>query len=530
MPRVIRYNSSVEVMRGSVIMKGKDKKSLRERDEIQMAFVEILNKLKAINMFIDKNPASLDIDNRINLENDARDLRNRFVELFSQASASVFSVSETKAHAGVIEEVFNQIKDKIGTTRKFQDEFEDEEVNLIDMDDAEIQSINSEVQSDLGKEKSTQPRQLYSDKKSRLEQDIEDDIKGLEKSQIDKRKLLDDMRNGYFDYKENKIIDTNTQGIMYDQFSLTDVKKVLDVSRGAIRLKKPEELESQISKVRALRGQLKSALANISYKSDVEKAFAFAIKIAIMELKKMESALKNEQKNINEATLNKRPAEQVLEGDTSKKARREPGKLKRLIESARSSSQEGQSSNQSLVTISLNEKKITNAITQVLASVSISMDFIVNATRYNTYKDQIAKATLDNIPEIQKNLDEARNHIIDALGFKNEFQVLENLANNPSVLSSKENAHRLLEGASKMIKVLNSELEKLEKKQKTVERLGQGGSNSKLGKALDAAEDVINISLIKLDQIKAKAVQHLPPAERKAEEERLFKLDIPSKK
>ncbi len=161
-------------------------------------------------------------------------------------------------------------------------------------------------------------------------------------------------------------------------------------------------------------------------------------------------------------------------------------------------------------------------ITIDLDKISAGIDALINSRGFSSRSVQPLKAVADYNslradiassktvqPEMQMRLVENRKILTQAMGFGNQVERVEKLANDSKLLSSPANAQKLLAAVTKLSEKLESEVQKLENKQKNPR--------------MNAAVDVIAVTLDKLYQVKSKVVQKLPAEQRVKEETRHFK-------
>lgn len=178
----------------------------------------------------------------------------------------------------------------------------------------------------------------------------------------------------------------------------------------------------------------------------------------------------------------------------------------------------------SKIDISINIDKISAGIKGLTSGLSLRSVPVLKTVRdYYSLRTKIASSPTVH-PEMQKSLEKHRKILSEAMGFGEQIERLEKLANDSKLLSTPANARKLLAEVTKLIQKLESEVEKLEKQQRTLEVMGRDNPR------MNAAADVIDVALIKLDQVKSKVVQKLPVKEREAEETRHFKQDLSTKK
>lgn len=416
-------------------------------------------------------------------------------------------------------------------------------------------------------------RQLYT-KGSKIEQDLVDRIKGIDESTgIDKKKFRAKIEDGYSDYRTTKSIPESIDSEM-EWSGLKDILSTISTKNNtAIRSKNSNKVEAQLSEVIKFKGELKSALTALPRKmSDAQSAYYYVIKVAISELNKMESALYKELKplqaieykeardairemlekghnldplisrrdpnsphkkfmeefNSIEAKINagNNPG-QFLDRLHEMKAQLEEAKPKVIMGSRRSAAEPaasvsakappipprpGNRASTSEINITVNVDNISMSIDKLVNSPgpsSISVQPLKAVSDYNRLRTEIASSNTTN-PEKLKGLEENRRILTQAMGFGEQIERLEKLANDSKVLSSPDNLQKMLAAVTKLSKKLNEEVVKLEKDQKINPRA-------------NAAADVIDVALIKLDQFKAKVVQSMPSQQRAKEETRHFK-------
>ncbi len=385
----------------------------------------------------------------------------------------------------------------------FTDQYIDE--ILGELDENNVIEDNQEINASSKETELSQPEK----KESRVEQDVEDHIKFVEGS-VSPKNLDNNLRVLSEDlaaYDENKSLvsqeklqslDAVMNGVGFGYA----INKLDEDAKKAVRRKDGQAIENLEVKVTELQGQLersRSDNSSQSHRSPYRKVMASILQVAINDLTRIKDFLKAARNELLNQTQNKRASTQILEAGPSKKTRTEARSMP--------GSQD--------VNIVIPQEKIINGISHFIEPHSIPVDITRSVHQYNQARDQLSKLdpSSRSISEIQEKLNNSRNSITSALGFHNELAVLEGLVNNAGTTQNKDNAKKLYDGASALSNVLEVQLDKLEKKQRTFEALGQKSPR------LDAAADVINVSIIRLDQLKSQLVKHLP-AKDKAEVEK----------
>lgn len=372
--------------------------------------------------------------------------------------------------------------------------------------DETSQEINPEPISEKESMEKTEQREQ---KESRVEQDIEDHISYVES--IDPKyiaEIVSSLNVELIAYNENKLTRSEMQHVN-DQMEIVGFRNAILKLNGdakvAVSHKDLREIENLEMKVSELQGQLERSREDNSSKSEsssYRKVMASILDTAIQDLTRVKNFLGATRKELLDQAQNKRPATQVLEEGPIKKSRREAG--------VQSKSQD--------INIIIPKIKIENGISNFIEPHSIPVDISRNVHQYNQAREQISRVdpSSNDFKIVEKKLNDSRDSICSALGFYNELAVLETLVNNSGVRENKVNAKKLYEAASDLAKVLEDQVGKLEEKQQTYDYLGQKSPR------LDAAVDAIDISLIKLDQLKSRLVEHLPAKDREQIERKSF--------